>query len=648
MSLTRRSLLSLMGASGVAGLAACANLPERYGEEQEPAVEETEVEEEPKEPEIDLDEFADLALDMQAWNYDEANDCYYQLGLPYCLTPGSEQYESLSIFVPGAYLKGTKHGRTWECEVDPDATVGGFTPATAPVALPINSPSCSAQECPTSYSYEGLGRYLSAGIVYVYAGFRGRSGGYESTTQEYFAGGAPWLVSDLKAVVRFLRYNASVLPCDTTRVFSFGYGGGAAAAAMAGVSGASELYLPYLQELGAATHDAEGADLSDDLYGLGLWCPMGAFSSSDAAYEWMMGQYSSEGTRADGIWTQQLSRDLADAYASYVNGLGMTDADGNLLQLDRIDDGTFTGGSYYDYLVGLVSEAAGDFLGRTDFPYAAVPIDRAVRNFPGDPMLAASPQAPEAEGEEQTSTGVRQIQATVYDTVESYVSTLNADGRWLTYNASRGETDVTGLWDFVLACRKPSRDVCAYDLIDRSGLANQLFGTDEKPSLHFDGMVAQLVEANHERYAADEGWNEELVAEWRGDLAETDTLELTVADRVAMSDPIAMLVGGGDEDAQKLVVAPHWRINTGLMQAETTFANEVNLALLLSAHEGVSDVAFTPVWGAGYELAEREGDPEDQLVAWMVSCCPEEPQAEAEPEAETDTEAEAETDDENA
>ena len=32
MSLTRRSLLSLMGASGVAGLAACANLPERYGE----------------------------------------------------------------------------------------------------------------------------------------------------------------------------------------------------------------------------------------------------------------------------------------------------------------------------------------------------------------------------------------------------------------------------------------------------------------------------------------------------------------------------------------------------------------------------------------------------------------------------------------
>ncbi len=629
MSLTRRSLLSLMGMTGAAGLAACANLPERYGEDPEPAPEETETPEETEEPKIDLDEFADLALDMEAWSYDEANDCYYQLGLPYCITPGSEQYESLSIFVPGAYLKGTKHGRTWSCEVDPEANVGGFTPATAPVALPINSPSCSAQECPTSYSYEGLGRYLSAGIVYVYAGFRGRSGGYESTTQEYFVGGAPWLVTDLKAVVRFLRYNAAVLPCNVSRVFSFGYGGGASAAAMAGVSGASERYLPYLQALGAATHDAEGNDLSDDFFGLNLWCPMGAFSSADAAYEWMMGQYSSEGTRADGIWTQLLSRDLADAYGSYVNGLGMTDGDGNLLQLDRIDDGTFAGGSYYDHLVKLIAEAADDFLQRTDFPYAAVPIDRAVRNFPGDPMLAAGAPAPTAEGEEEASTGVRQIQATVYDTVESYISTLNADDRWITYNASRGEADITGLWDFVRACRKPNREVCAYDLVDRSGLANQLFGTDEKPSLHFDGMVAQLVENNHERYAAEKEWNEELVSEWRGDLAETDSLELTVADRVAMSDPISMLVDDGG-DAAKPKVAAHWRINTGLMQSETTFANEVNLALLLSAHEDVSDVSFTPVWGAGFELAEREGDPEDQLIAWMVSCCPQEEPAETE------------------
>ncbi len=641
MSLTRRSLLSLMGATGVAGLAACANLPERYGEDPEPAPEEAEVQEETEEPKVDLDEYADLALDMESWSYDEANDCYYQLGLPYCITPGSEQYESLSIFVPGAYLKGTKHGRTWSCEVDPDASVGGFTPATAPVALPINSPSCSAQECPTSYSHDGLGRYLSAGIVYVYPGFRGRSGGYESTTQEYFSGGAPWLVTDLKAVARFLRYNAAVLPCDVSRLFLFGYGGGASAAAIAGVSGSSERYLPYLHALGAAMHDAEGNDLSDDFFGLGLWCPMGAFSSSDAAYEWMMGQYSSEGTRADGTWTQLLSRDLADAYGSYVNSLGMVDADGNLLQLDRIDDGTYAGGTYYDYLVRLISDAASDFLQRTDFPYAAVPIDRAVRNFPGDPMLVPSVATPASEGEEEAKPGVRQIQATVYDTVESYISTLNTDGRWITYNASRGETDVTGLWDFVQACRKPSRDVCAYDLVDRSGLANQLFGTDEKPSLHFDGMVAQLVEQNHESYAADKEWNEELVSEWRGDLAETDSLELTVADRVALSDPISTLVDEGGEGA-KPKIAPHWRINTGLMQSETTFANEVNLALLLSARDEVNDVSFTPVWGAGFELAEREGDPEDQLVAWMVSCCPQE-----EP-VETETEAEAEADDENA
>ena len=639
MSLTRRSLLALMG-MGATSLAACANLPERFGEQEEPAKEEPKpAEEEPEEPSVDLEEFADLALDMDAWSYDGENDCFYQLAVPYCIKPGSEQYESLSIFVPGPYFKGEKHGNAWSCEVDPTALVGGYGPSTAPVAMPVNSPACSAQECPTSYSYEGLGRYLEAGIVYVYAGFRGRSGGYESTTQEYFSGGAPWIVADLKAAVRFLRYNAAVLPCDTTRVFSFGYGGGASAAATMGVSGGSEQYLPYLEALGAATHDAEGNDLSDDLCGLALWCPMGAFGSSDGAYEWMMGQYSTEDTREEGTWTHLLSRDLADAYGSYVNGLGLVDDEGNLLQLDRIDDGTYAGGSYYDYLVRLVSDAAVDFFDRVEFPYAAVPIERAVRNFPGDPTLSSVAASAATGGDDADTSGVRQIQATVYDTPESYVSTLNADGRWITYNASRGDVDVTGLWGFVQACRRPTRDVCAYDLIDRSGLANQLFGTDEQPSLHFDGMVAKLVESRRESYASIEGWDEGLVAEWRGDLAETDSLELTVAERVELSDPLSALSQMADDDSAQPKVAPHWRINTGLFQAETTLANEVNLALMLAARDDVSDVSFTPVWGAGYELAERSGDPEDHLVEWIVSCSPQDEPADSSSESQDELEA---------
>ena len=42
---------------------------------------------------VDLKEFESLALDGDAWKYDKENDCYYQLGLKYCLKPGSTSYE---------------------------------------------------------------------------------------------------------------------------------------------------------------------------------------------------------------------------------------------------------------------------------------------------------------------------------------------------------------------------------------------------------------------------------------------------------------------------------------------------------------------------------------------------------------------------
>ena len=77
---------------------------------------------------------------------------------------------------------------------------------------------------------------------------------------------------------------------------------------------------------------------------------------------------------------------------------------------------------------------------------------------------------------------------------------------------------------------------------------------------------------------------------------------------------------GSYEGFGQAKVAPHWRINTGLFQTESALCGELNLARALSAYDGVRDVAFTPVWGRGYELAEASGDPQDRLVAWVLSC----------------------------
>ena len=626
---------------GVMGLAACQR--QRVTEEEQPVTPPDPQPAEPEEPKVDLKEFEQLAIDMSAWSYDETIDCYYQLSLPYCIKAESGQYESLCIFVPGAYFEGQKKGDTFECTIAEKAKVGDFTPFTAPVAMPLNSPDCSAQECPSTYAPNGLERYLKAGIVYVYPGFRGRSGGYESSTNAYFSGGAPWPVVDLKAAVRYLRYNELALPFDGQRIFLFGMGVAGGIASVMGTSGNAAAYASYLNAIGAATHDVEGNDLGDEVCGIATWCALEGLASADAAYEWAMGRYAKEGTRAEGSWTKLLSNDLAEAYGTHLNSLGLKDADGAALQLDRIEDGSYSEGSYYKHLLHEVSDAAEHFFGHTRFPYTTVPLDKGMRMFPGSPAFAVSASTEkqedgEAQKDAQGTKGVRQVQATVYDTIESYLATLNGSQRWITYNASTGSVDITGLWGFVTACRNPEKDVCAYDRIDKSGPINQLFGTGDKSSLHFDAMVSELVDKKHEAYAKAKEWKDEVVSEWRGDLVEVDALGTSVADRVSLTDPMVLLAKKASEEDPQPAVAQHWRINTGLFQSETTLVGELNLARALAAREGVSDVAFETVWGAGFELAEREGDPEDKLVAWIGSCCEE--KADVTPVEEKPTEAE--------
>ena len=48
-----------------------------------------------------------LTFDNAAWQYDEANDIYWQVGVVYVANPASLDYETLGIYVPGAYLEAT-------------------------------------------------------------------------------------------------------------------------------------------------------------------------------------------------------------------------------------------------------------------------------------------------------------------------------------------------------------------------------------------------------------------------------------------------------------------------------------------------------------------------------------------------------------
>lgn len=632
MGCTRREFLALASAGTVAGIAGCTPAQRNDSPAEEPAAE----------PSVDLAEFESLALDTSAWRYDSENDVYFQLGLTYCKTPATTTYESLAIFVPGPYFSAEENGDTYTCTVNEKAVVGNFTPSTAPILMPINTGGLAAQASPTAYGYDGLAPYLEAGCVYVYAGFRGRSAGYDTSTgsNELFAGGSPWPVVDLKAAVRYLRYNAACLPCDASRVFVFGFSGGGGASAVLGASGDAALFEPYLSQIGAITHDAEGNDVSDAIAGSASWCPSTSFDVADAAYEWCQGQYASDGTRAEGTWTGRLSLDLAAAYAGWVNEMDLRDADDVQLTLDETETGVYSMGSYATQLLSEIDEAATHFVQNASFPYTYTPQHLDDPTFPGDPNLAATRaadavQAPvstpapadgtgEADSGEtvtpQGLTGVAQVQSTIYDTAQNYFAALNASSCWINYNHRSASVSVSSLRDFSLNLRPAALETSPFDRPDRSSKSNQLFGIGEESTLHFSSVVGSLVEGGSEDYAELEGWEEDYASAWTEDLEKVDALETDMATRVAMMNPLFWL-SGHYEGYGQASVAPHWRVNEGLFDSDLPLVTGMNLVLALRKYDGVSSVDHTAVWGQGHVLAERSGSATSNLIEWVVSCC---------------------------
>lgn len=633
MGCTRREFLALASVGTLAGMAGCTPTQTEPSAPAEDVPQET--------PDVDLAEFQSLALDPSAWRYDEEADVYYQLGLTYCLHPATETYESLAVFVPGAYFTAEKNGDTYTCTVDQKAVVGSFTAATAPILMPINSGALSAQASPTAYGSEGLAPYLSEGCVYVYAGFRGRSAAVDTATgsDALIPGGAPWPVVDLKAAIRYLRYNAASLPCDANRVYVFGFGAGGGLSAVLGASGDSALFDPYLAQIGAVTHDTKGTAISDALAGSASWCPTTSYDLADAAYEWSQGQYADAGERAEGTWTRGLSRDLAAAYAAWVNEMDLRDSDDAQLTLDETETGVFAMGSYASTLLSEIDEAATHFVQNTAFPYTYTPQRLEDPMFPGDPNLASSREADTASqgavsgdapadgtgtGDAadlgQPVTGVAQVQSTIYDSAQSYFASLNEDSWWINYNHRSMSVSVSSLRDFVLHMRPAAAGVAPFDRPDRSSRANQLFGIGEESTLHFSSTVARTVADGAERYASCEDWDEEYETAWEEDLEKVDALETDMAARVSLMEPLTWLSGHYEAYGQS-TVAPHWRVNEGLFDTDVSLCTAANLVLALRKYDGVTDVEHTPVWGRGHVLAERSGAPAANLLDWVVSCC---------------------------
>lgn len=273
--------------------------------------------------------------------------------LEYCEKP-VDDIQKMNIFVPELYYKG----RSWNgyslktAPIFIPNTVGGYMPG------PADTPGLDRHGHPNS-----IFEALKHGYVVASAGVRGRTSGkvstefFEGTKADFtgnntgrMVGRAPALIVDMKAAIRYLRFNKERIPGDTEKIITNGTSAGGALSAIAGASGNSTDYEPYLEVIGAAKE-------RDDILAASCYCPIHNLEHADMAYEWQFcGQnhfyrtkhkktdHGIERVPFDGEMTGkqiELSKELKKLFPDYLNSLQLTALDGEKLVLDAEGNGSF-------------------------------------------------------------------------------------------------------------------------------------------------------------------------------------------------------------------------------------------------------------------------------------------------------------------
>lgn len=270
----------------------------------------------------------------------------------YVKNPVDTNYQIMNFYVPEEYYEGKSIG-TYTAKNAPiflPNSVGGYMPG-APGSPGIDERSGSANAAAVA---------LTKGYVVAEPGARGR------TTQDangQYTGKAPACIVDLKAAVRYLHYNDSVMPGNAEKIISNGTSAGGALSALLGATGNNSDYEPYLKELGAA-------NANDDIFAVSSYCPITNLDHADMAYEWLINginnykklkisqdtDFKMVRTFVEGQMTEdeiKLSNELKAAFPEYVNSLDIKNAEGTKLALDENGNGSFK-----TYVKSLIIESA--------------------------------------------------------------------------------------------------------------------------------------------------------------------------------------------------------------------------------------------------------------------------------------------------
>jgi len=323
------------------------------------------------------------SLDFNAKKYEKQNLEYNDVKIDvrayekivYVTNPVDTAYEVMNIYIPEAYFNG-KSINGYASETAPiffPNQIGAYMPAKPastrnngfgemrpPMGgnMGVTSQGMVGGEGMPQQGMQGGGRppmdgfgkrentilvALSKGYVVASAGARGRT---NKDLKGLFYGKAPAGIVDLKAAVRYLKYNDKVMPGDANKIISNGTSAGGAMSTLLGATGDNPDYLAYLKELGAA-------NTSDAIFACSAYCPITNLDHADAAYEWQFYGVNSYQRRGSSVpqgnaEAPQLSEaqikvsgDLKEFFPAYVNSLHLKATNGEVYTLDADGNGNF-------------------------------------------------------------------------------------------------------------------------------------------------------------------------------------------------------------------------------------------------------------------------------------------------------------------
>ncbi|MHB9864182.1 subtype B tannase [Streptomyces sp. YIM S03343] len=303
---------------------------------------------------FDKDTYTEQTKTVSTEDGDKKVTYHFYSAIPYVANPVDTDYQSLNVSVPVA-IDGTAVDATgapilfsigvggYMSSPVSGGNGGGAPGGGAPSGTGV-SPSASASVPSGSGAQVGGGQMISnadlalaAGYVVVAPGCRGRD---NVTSGGTYYGKAPAAIVDLKAAVRYVRYNKGRIPGNTDWIVSSGSSAGGALSALLGASADSRLYDSYLKELGAAK-------ASDAIFGSADYCPITDLEHADMAYEWMFGGTALDSSGA--VVDQTVSKELSTAFARYQASLKLRGKDGF---------GKITAGRCADHLLQTYLEPA--------------------------------------------------------------------------------------------------------------------------------------------------------------------------------------------------------------------------------------------------------------------------------------------------